>query len=148
MKASEIVAAAVEAALAALRARGEGLVRDLGAKQWEAMYLAQCEATDEWAERARAAEHAKAPATLQKRIQDLERDLAAVNKRLSIANGGHAGAVFGAAIAARDALDDCTHPDCVATRARKGYSSCAGGHLARRVVKAITGSEALAEPNG
>jgi len=39
--------------------------------------------------------------------------------------------------AARKTLDDCSHPDCVDDRARTGYASCAGGHLARSVVKAI-----------
>lgn len=35
-------------------------------------------------------------------------------------------------------LDDCDHPECVEERKRRGFSSCAGGHLARRVVAAVT----------
>jgi len=88
MKASEIVAAAVQAALRAKDGRTSD--SDLDAADWEAMYLAQCEATDEWAKRARDAEHAKAPDTLRKRIDDLEKDLATVNRRLSAMNAAAA----------------------------------------------------------
>jgi hypothetical protein len=45
--------------------------------------------------------------------------------------------LIAAATAAKAELDNCTHPDCEATREAKGFSSCAGGHLARRVVKVI-----------
>jgi hypothetical protein len=34
-------------------------------------------------------------------------------------------------------LDNCTHPECIERRKRHGYSSCAGGHLARDLVKAL-----------
>lgn len=34
-------------------------------------------------------------------------------------------------------LDDCDHPECETERKRRGFSSCAGGHLARRVVAAV-----------
>lgn len=145
MRQSEIVAAASQAAVRAIRAENS-LDPSEDARFWEAMYQGQCEATDEWAKRARAAEQAKAPDTLQKRIDDLERDLARVNSRLTSANAGEPGILFEAAKRARDSLDDCNHPECVETRARRGYSSCAGGHLARRVVKAIHGTEALRDP--
>jgi uncharacterized protein YicC (UPF0701 family) len=137
MTASEIVAVAVQSALRAKDGRTSD--SDLDATDWEAMFLAQCEATDEWAKRARDAEHAKAPDTLRKRIDDLEKDLATVNRRLSAMNEGEKAVLLEAAEAARRALDDCTHPDCIEDRRRKGYSSCAGGHIARRVVKAIRG---------
>lgn len=39
--------------------------------------------------------------------------------------------------AARKELDNCDHPDCAGDRERTGYSNCAGGYLARRVVAAI-----------
>lgn len=139
MKQSEIIAAATEAALRALRTPDRS--SELNLYEMRAMYDAQCEATDEWAKRAQVAEHAKAPATLQKRIDDLERDLAIVNRRLAAVNEGPKAILQEAAEAARRALDDCTHPDCIEDRRRKGYSSCAGGHLARRVVKAIRGDD-------
>jgi uncharacterized protein involved in exopolysaccharide biosynthesis len=66
MKASEIVAAAVQAALRAKDGRTSD--SDLDA----------------------AAEHAKAPDTLRKRIDDLEKDLATVNRRLSAMNAAAA----------------------------------------------------------
>jgi hypothetical protein len=34
-------------------------------------------------------------------------------------------------------IDNCDHPQCVADRERFGYSNCAGGHIAHRVVDAI-----------
>jgi len=34
-------------------------------------------------------------------------------------------------------IDNCDHPQCVADRQRFGYSNCAGGHIAHRVVNAI-----------
>lgn len=43
--------------------------------------------------------------------------------------------------AMREVLDDCTHPSCVEDRRRTGYSSCAGGHLAKRVNAAIRSQE-------
>lgn len=44
-----------------------------------------------------------------------------------------------AARRAAAALDDCSHQECVMARKTNGYSYCAGGHLARRVVNAIYG---------
>ena len=37
----------------------------------------------------------------------------------------------------KNAIDNCDHPECVAERKTKGYSSCAGGHIARAVVAKI-----------
>jgi len=34
-------------------------------------------------------------------------------------------------------IDNCDNPSCEADRADLGFSNCAGGHIARRVVKAI-----------
>lgn len=35
-------------------------------------------------------------------------------------------------------IDDCDHPECEAERRQHGYSTCAGGHIAKRVVEAIS----------
>jgi hypothetical protein len=37
-------------------------------------------------------------------------------------------------VVVKTTLDDCTHPDCIVDRKEKGFSNCAGGHLARKVV--------------
>lgn len=144
---SDIIALAVRAALGA-KAGNVTLDGDLSAKDWEAMYLAQCEATDETAKRFQHIKEAKADATLKARIAELERDLAAVNRRLTDANGAPVLAMRNAALAAKAALDDCTHFDCIADRERTGYSCCAGGHLARTVVKAILGTDRLETIDG
>lgn len=139
MKPSEVVAAAAEAAVRAIR-HPDNTRSDLSAKEWEAMYHAQCSATDDWAEQAETAKRAKGSAALNARIKELERALATVNERLSSANDSELALIM-AARRAKDALDDCTHPDCLGDRERTGYSCCAGGHLARSVVKAILGTE-------
>lgn len=46
-----------------------------------------------------------------------------------------------AATVARNALDNCQHEACIATRKRFGYSNCAGGHLAREVFESITSAQ-------
>lgn len=146
MKPSEVVAIAVRSALYAMRnptPAASPTDMPLKLDEWQAMYVAQCEATDEWARRARAAESARAPSTLEARIKELESQLAAVNGRLGVANSTAEVATVRAARAVRAMLDDCTHPDCVEDRKRIGYSCCAGGHLARDAVKAILGTEKI-----
>lgn len=145
MKPSEIVAAAAEAAVRAMR-HPDNTRSDLSRAELQAMYDAQCEATDEYAKIANEAKKAKAPETLRIRVTELEGDLAAVNRRLAEANGAPTVATYNAAVAAKNSLDDCDHPDCAETREREGYSHCAGGHLARQVVRAILGTERLEKP--
>lgn len=149
IKASEIVAIAVRGALYALRNPTPAATpadMQLTLAEWQAMYQAQCEATDEWSARAEAAENARRPSELEKRIKELERQLATVNRRLGNANGTAEVTLYQAAKAAKAQLDDCTHEECQGDRERNGYSSCAGGHLARSVVKAILGTDRIKEP--
>jgi hypothetical protein len=56
---------------------------DLTADQWEAMYTAQCSATDKWFDQYVAEKDRKADETLLARIADLEASLATVNQRLA-----------------------------------------------------------------
>lgn len=151
MKQSDIVAIAVRGALYALRDPEPAATpadMNLTLDEFRAMYQAQCTATDEWAARAEVAEKARRPSELEKRVKELEGQLAAVNRRLGNANTSAELATYQAAKAAKAELDDCTHPDCLQDREVNGYSSCAGGHLARSVVKAILGTDKIKEPAG
>jgi len=57
-------------------------------KRVRSMHDAQCECTDEWADKYRAEVERKADATLLARIAELEESLATVNARLAATEDG------------------------------------------------------------
>jgi len=81
--------------------------------------------------------------TLKARTDMLREEFAAVREAAYAAGvaAGFAHGLLAADQRARMSLDNCEHPTCVADRDADGFSTCAGGHLARRVSAAIRAAQ-------